>query len=109
VRLADGFIAFGAKGSEPVEYFRTDRLSHVKRIRNYVTIDYEFKERLKIQFTNAKIATGFLSVLIRSFVVKDEPAYVADVKRWMRVSYELTREHETTAHDHEAEEHTGDD
>ena len=93
-RIMDKFIAFGAKNSDAIEFFPKERIAHFKRIRNYVTIDYDIGERLKIQFVSPKIAANFLTVLVRSFSVSDEPTFVADVKRWMRVSYMLSHEHE---------------
>lgn len=105
-RILDRYIAFGAAGSAAVEFFSRERIAHFKRIRNFITFDYEFGERLKIQFASPKIAADFLAVFVGDS--SDSPSFVADIKRWMRVSYELPREHEST-HDHEPATSPSDD
>lgn len=109
-RILDRYIAFGASGSAAIEFFSRERITHFKRIRNFITFDYEFGERLKIQFVSPKVAADFLMMFVSDS--SDSPTFVADVKRWMRVSYDLPREHEPTrehesTHEHDAEPASG--
>lgn len=76
-------LSFGAKDSESIEFFDLDYMKHVKRIRSYVTIDFEDHERLKIQLENPRVAANFFAALLKADL------FHGRVRRWMRVAYEL--------------------